>query len=162
MFVKVNWKEPGDTKDIFGKKIALYEVEGAERNTKKGPMLVIAGPIGETLWVLGVGFVPDDDQNGAGAIMKAIESLADAPAGDASKAEDKAQKAEDKAEDKAQKAEDKAQKADDKAQKADDKAQKADDKAQKAGEKAQKADEKAPKADDKAQKAGEKAPKASP
>jgi hypothetical protein len=121
---KVNWKKPGDTKDVSGKKVSLFELEGAERSSKKGPMLVIHAPIADGQALLGVGFVPDDDQNGPAAIMKAVESLADAPAGE------KAEKADEKADKKAEKAD----------EKAGDKAVKADEKA---GDKAVKADEKA-------------------
>lgn len=75
---KVSWKKPDDTKVIGAMKIGLWQLEEAGmRGTKKGPLLVVAGPTGEgTRGVVGVGFVPEDDKSQADvAIMKSIESL---------------------------------------------------------------------------------------
>ncbi|WP_437301998.1 hypothetical protein [Sorangium sp. So ce388] len=73
---KVNWKKPLETKEIAGRKIGLWQAEGAARGTKKGPLLIFAdtGKEGEVL--LGLGFVPDDDSSGADAtILQSIESI---------------------------------------------------------------------------------------
>lgn len=73
---KVNWKKPLETKDIAGRKIGLWQSEGAARGSKKGPLLIFAdtGKEGEIL--LGLGFVPDDDSSGADAtILQSIESI---------------------------------------------------------------------------------------
>ncbi|WP_437565026.1 hypothetical protein [Sorangium sp. So ce542] len=74
---KVNWKKPDDVKEISGRKIGLWQKEGAARGTKKGPLLIFAdaGKDGEI--VIGLGFVPDDDSSGADAtILQSIESIA--------------------------------------------------------------------------------------
>ncbi|AUX23642.1 uncharacterized protein SOCEGT47_041700 [Sorangium cellulosum] len=73
---KVNWKRPDDTKEIAGKKLGLWQREGAMRGERKGPLLIFAdaGEDGEI--VLGLGFVPDDDDSGADAtILQSIESI---------------------------------------------------------------------------------------
>lgn len=74
---KVNWRKPDDTKTIGSMKIGLWQLEEAGiRGTKRGPLLVVAGPVGDGRGVLGVGFVPDDDKSQADvAIMKSLESL---------------------------------------------------------------------------------------
>lgn len=74
---KVSWKKPDDTKAIGAWKIGLWQLEEAGvRGTKKGPLLVVAGPVGDGRGVIGVGFVPDDDKSQADvAIMKSVESL---------------------------------------------------------------------------------------
>ncbi|WP_437642465.1 hypothetical protein [Sorangium sp. So ce854] len=73
---KVNWKKPLETKEIAGRKIGLWQSEGAARGSRKGPLLIFAdtGKEGEIL--LGLGFVPDDDNSGADAtILQSIESI---------------------------------------------------------------------------------------
>jgi len=75
---KVNWKKPDDTKTIGAMKLGLWQLEEAgQRGAKKGPLLLLAGPIGEgNKGVIGVGFVPEDDKSQADiAIMKSVESL---------------------------------------------------------------------------------------
>lgn len=75
---KVSWRKPDDTKTIGTMKLGLWQLEEAGvRGTKKGPLLVVAGPTGEgNKGIIGVGFVPEDDKSQADvAIMKSIESL---------------------------------------------------------------------------------------
>ncbi|MFT3769845.1 MAG: hypothetical protein QM820_30800 [Minicystis sp.] len=76
---KVSWKsKPDETKSVGTMKIGLWQLEEVGvRGTKKGPLLVVAGPTGEgNKGIIGVGFVPEDDKSQADvAIMKSIESL---------------------------------------------------------------------------------------
>ncbi|WP_437668588.1 hypothetical protein [Sorangium sp. So ce131] len=73
---KLNWKKPDDVKDIAGRKIGLWQKEGAARGTKKGPLLIFADTGKEGEIVIGLGFVPDDDTTGADAtILQSIESI---------------------------------------------------------------------------------------
>lgn len=75
---KVSWKKPDDTKAVGNLKLGLWQLEEAgQRGTKKGPLLVVAGPAGDgNKGVIGVGFVPEDDKSQADvAIMKSIESI---------------------------------------------------------------------------------------
>jgi hypothetical protein len=73
---KVNWKKPDDTKDVAGMKVGLWQVEGAARADKKGPLLIFSTPSKDGKAVLGLGFVPDDDTSGAdGTILQSIESI---------------------------------------------------------------------------------------
>ncbi|WP_441285944.1 hypothetical protein ACSRUE_26030 [Sorangium sp. KYC3313] len=73
---KVNWKKPDDIKDVAGRKIGLWQREGATRGARKGPLLIFGdtGKDGEI--VLGLGFVPEDDSSGADeTILQSIESI---------------------------------------------------------------------------------------
>jgi hypothetical protein len=75
---KVNWKKPDEPKNIGALKLGLWQLEEpGMRGTKKGPLLVVAGPVGDgAKGVIGIGFVPEDDKSQADvAIMKSIESL---------------------------------------------------------------------------------------
>ena len=58
-------------------KIALYQLDGATRESKSGPLLVFATTLPEGPLLVGGGFVPQDDATNAdAAILAAIESLA--------------------------------------------------------------------------------------
>jgi hypothetical protein len=74
---KVNWKKPDDTKVLGPLKLGLWQLdEAGVRGTRKGPLLLVAGPTSDTKGVVGIGFVPDDDKSQADqAIMKSIESI---------------------------------------------------------------------------------------
>jgi hypothetical protein len=78
---KVNWKKTTKDETIGTLKMKLWQLdEPGMRGAKKGQILVVSAPAGEGLAVLGVGYVPDDDQSGADvAILKSIESLGKAP-----------------------------------------------------------------------------------
>lgn len=66
----------GEPKAVGGLKLELWQIETGSRGSKKGPLLIVAGPTQGNKGVIGVGFVPDDDSSGAdGAIMKSIESI---------------------------------------------------------------------------------------
>jgi hypothetical protein len=90
---KANWKQPtckcagkacagsgGDLckamTPVSDLKANVWQLDGGVRGGKKGPILVVQAPLGEGKALLGVAFVPDDDQSGADqAILKAIESI---------------------------------------------------------------------------------------
>jgi hypothetical protein len=77
---KVSWKKADKTLTVGTYTVSLYQVEGAGRATKKGPLLVFSSPLNADVVLLGVGFVNDDDTTDAdGAILAAIQSLAAAP-----------------------------------------------------------------------------------
>jgi hypothetical protein len=90
---KVNWKKPDDNRAPNGLKLELWQVPGAERNKKKGILLVVHGPLPEGRALIGVGFAADGDEKAPEAIMGSIESMKPGKAGD-KKADDK--KADDK------------------------------------------------------------------
>ena len=80
---KIPWKKPLETKDVGGLKVSLWQIEGGARGDKKGPLLVFAAPLETGTALLGIGFVPDDDQSNAdAAILKSIESIAKGAKGD--------------------------------------------------------------------------------
>ena len=74
------WKKADKTLTVGSYAVSLYQIEGAARGTKKGPLLVFASTLDPDHVLLGIGFVNDDDQTDAdGAILTAIQSLAAAP-----------------------------------------------------------------------------------
>ncbi len=87
---KVGWKKPAEVKNVGDLKVSLYQIEGAKRGDKKGPLLVFAAPLPEKKAMLGVGFVPEDDQTSAdAAILQSIESLHAAAAEEEEEEEEK-------------------------------------------------------------------------
>ena len=74
---KIAWKKPEDKNDVHGLKVRLWQVEGATRAEKKGPLLVFDAVSADGKAALvGVGFVPaDDGSNADQAIMQSIESI---------------------------------------------------------------------------------------
>ena len=74
---KIGWKKPDDKKDVHGLKVRLWQVDGATRSDKKGPLLVFDATSADGKSALvGVGFVPADDASNADqAIMTSIESI---------------------------------------------------------------------------------------
>ncbi|AKT39840.1 hypothetical protein [Chondromyces crocatus] len=74
---KVTWKKPLEEKAVGDLKIGLWQIDGAARGDKKGPLLIFAGPTGEGKVLLGIGFVPEDDSTGSDAsILESIDSIA--------------------------------------------------------------------------------------
>jgi hypothetical protein len=73
---KVPWKKPDAQHPVGALKLDLWELKGWVRGSKKGPLVVVAGPADNGKGVLFVGFVPDDDKTSADeAILKAIDSI---------------------------------------------------------------------------------------
>lgn len=78
---KVTWKKPLEEKAVGDMKLGLWQLDGATRGEKKGPLLIFAAPVGEGTGkvVLGIGFVPEDDSSGSdAAILESIETLSPA------------------------------------------------------------------------------------
>ena len=75
---KVTWKKPLEEKSVGEMKVGLWQLEGANRGDKKGPLLIFAGQVAEGKVLLGLGFVPEDDTSGAdAAILESIDSISD-------------------------------------------------------------------------------------
>ena len=73
---KVTWKKPLEEKSVGEMKLGLWQLDGATRGEKKGPLLIFAGPTSEGKVILGIGFVPEDDSSGSdAAILESIESI---------------------------------------------------------------------------------------
>lgn len=78
---KILWKKPDKTLTVGSFSVSLYQLEGATRAQKKGPLLVFTAPLSSDVALVGVGFVNEDDATDAdGAILAAIQSIAPAPA----------------------------------------------------------------------------------
>lgn len=78
---KVTWKKPLEEKAVGDMKLGLWQLDGATRGEKKGPLLIFAAPVGADTGkvVLGIGFVPEDDSSGSdAAILESIETLSPA------------------------------------------------------------------------------------
>ncbi len=77
---KLVWpKKPSKTMKISGLDIALYQIDKAKKGEQSGPLLIISTPISDSLTLLGLGFVSNDDDKGRDeAILKSVESIAKA------------------------------------------------------------------------------------
>jgi hypothetical protein len=74
-------KKSAGVKPVGALKVNLYQFDGATHGSRKGPLLVFSTDLPEGKALLGVAFVPEDDSSKADeAILKAIESIAAAPA----------------------------------------------------------------------------------
>jgi hypothetical protein len=84
---KLPWaKKPDQVMTVGTISVALYQMDGATREAKKGPLLVFLAPLPDKRFLIGAGFVPDDDATDADhAILKTIESLAPPSTEDAAK-----------------------------------------------------------------------------
>jgi len=72
----VFWRIPDQKRKVGSVDLVLYQVDGAKREGKKGPLLVFVGKIEDGRTLVGAGFVADDDTDNADrSILKAIESL---------------------------------------------------------------------------------------
>ncbi len=72
----VSWpKKPQKTATVGTLKVAMFQLDAAERGGKKGPLLLFMTKK-EGMLLVGAGFVPDDDATNAdAAILKSIDSL---------------------------------------------------------------------------------------
>jgi hypothetical protein len=79
---KLTWPKHPDKVTKVGKiAVSLFQFDGASREKKPGPVLVFSARLSASKMLLGVGFVPDDDDTGADeAILKLIDSIG--PAGE--------------------------------------------------------------------------------
>jgi hypothetical protein len=69
-------KKPQRTTNVGSLKVALFQLDAAERGGKKGPLLLFTTKLKEGVILVGAGFVPDDDATNAdAAILKCIDSL---------------------------------------------------------------------------------------
>ena len=83
-------KRADKTSTVGTLKVAFYQLDGAVRETKKGPLLVFTTSAPEGGFLVGAGFVPeDDDSNADAAILKAVESISDAAANNTARAPQK-------------------------------------------------------------------------
>lgn len=75
---KLAWKKPQDTKTPGGLKLGMWDAGEVERGEakKKGPLLVVQGPLPEGRALLAIGFAPADQEDSAEKILTAIDTLA--------------------------------------------------------------------------------------
>jgi hypothetical protein len=70
-------KKVQKTIEVGTLKVGLVQLDGASRDASKGPLLAFDSRLPEGKALLGIGFVPnDDDSNADAAILESIESFA--------------------------------------------------------------------------------------
>lgn len=74
--LKVAWKSPVDQLEVGALKLQIWELKDVTRGGKKGDLLLVASPPNDGKALLGVGFVPKDDDQSGGKIMTSIQTLA--------------------------------------------------------------------------------------
>lgn len=72
---KVSWKS-GEKKDVGSLTIFRWTLEKVSRGAKKGDILIVASQPNDGKAVLGVGFVPTEDDKSAEKIVGSFETLA--------------------------------------------------------------------------------------
>ena len=73
---KVPWKSAGDKLEVGALKLQVWEIKDVTRGAKKGDLLVIASAPADGKALLGVAFVPKDDDQSGEKIMTSIQTLA--------------------------------------------------------------------------------------
>ncbi len=77
---KVTWAHAAKKSKVGDLEMSLWQTDNVARADKKGPVLVFGAPLPDKSFLLGAGFVSDDDKSDADkAILAAIESIAPAP-----------------------------------------------------------------------------------
>ncbi len=75
----VFWRIPDQKQKVGSVDLTLYQVDGAKREGKRGPLLVFVGKLDAGQTLVGAGFVSyDDAENADRSILKAIDSIAPA------------------------------------------------------------------------------------
>jgi hypothetical protein len=78
---KVVWTHPAKKTKQGTLEMSLWQADDVTKGAKKGPVLVFGAELPDKSWILGAGFVPDDDKTDADkAILGAIDSIAPLPA----------------------------------------------------------------------------------
>lgn len=73
---KVPWKVAGDTLEVGDLKLQVWEIKAVTRGARKGDLLLIAGAPGDGKALIGVAFVPGDDNESGEKIMTSLQTLA--------------------------------------------------------------------------------------
>jgi hypothetical protein len=77
---RVVWARPSQKRKAGAIELSLWQADNVSKAAKKGPVLVFGAELPDHTWVLGAGFVPDDDKSDADkTIVGAIESIAASP-----------------------------------------------------------------------------------
>jgi hypothetical protein len=77
----VAWAKPSQKRKTAALEMSLWQADNVTKGMKKGPVLVFGTELPDHSWILGAGFVPDDDKTDADkTIVGAIESIAPSPA----------------------------------------------------------------------------------
>lgn len=73
---KVPWKAAGDKLEVGALKLTLWEVKDVTRGATKGDLLVVAGLPDGGKALIGVAFVPKDDDQSGEKLMTSIQTIA--------------------------------------------------------------------------------------
>ncbi len=78
---KVTWSHAAKKSKVGDLEMSLWQTDDVARADKKGPVLVFGAQLPDKSFLLGAGFVSDDDKSDADkAILGAIDSISPAPA----------------------------------------------------------------------------------
>lgn len=77
---RVVWTRPLQKRKTGSLELSLWQADDVTKAMKKGPVLVFGAELPDHTWILGAGFVPDDDKTDADkTIVGSVESIAPAP-----------------------------------------------------------------------------------
>jgi hypothetical protein len=77
---KIPWSTPRKKSKIGALEIWFWQADDVTKGLKKGPVVLFAAELPDKAWLLGAGFVPDDDKNDSDrAILASIESIGPTP-----------------------------------------------------------------------------------
>jgi len=78
---KVVWASPRKKVRVAsGLEVSFWQADDVTKGLKKGPVLLFGAELPNKSWLLGAGFVPDDDKSDADkAILGSIESVGPTP-----------------------------------------------------------------------------------
>ena len=77
---KVAWSKPMKKARVGALEVSFYQADDVTKGLKKGPVLLFGAELPDKRWLLGLGFVPDDDRSDADkAILASIEAIVPTP-----------------------------------------------------------------------------------
>jgi hypothetical protein len=77
---RVQWAHPTKKSKVAGLDLLFWQADDVTKGLKKGPVLLFGAELPDKTWLMGAGFVPDDDRSDADrAILSAVESIGPTP-----------------------------------------------------------------------------------
>jgi hypothetical protein len=77
---RVQWGHPSKKSRMGGIDLLFWQADDVTKGLKKGPVLLFGAELPDKSWLMGAGFVPDDDKSDSDkAILSAVESIAPMP-----------------------------------------------------------------------------------
>jgi hypothetical protein len=77
---KVGWTHPVKKSRVGALEVSFWQADDVTKGLKKGPVLLFGTELPDRTWLLGAGFVPDDDKSDSDkAILASVESIVPTP-----------------------------------------------------------------------------------